>query len=101
MKKRVVLSIAGMALAVIANAAEVTVDPNVSGVDTTETGVLNIWNTATNCNPLKADPASGTPSKSMVLHWENKLFKAQELNRSVGVGYDPNLCKITFVGGLR
>lgn len=82
------------------NAAEVTIDPNVSWYDTNEASVLKIWTTGTNCEPLRADPANG-PSKDQVLFWAAQLVKAQELNKSVGVGYDPNLCKITFVGRMR
>lgn len=82
------------------HAAEVTIDPNVSWYDTNEASVLKIWTTGTNCEPLKADPANGT-SKGQVLFWTAQLVKAQELNKSVGVGYDPSLCKITFVVRMR
>lgn len=82
------------------SATEVTIDPNVSWYDTNEASVLKIWTTGTNCEPLKADPANGT-SKGQVLFWTAQLTKAQELNKSVGVGYEPSTCTITYLGRMR
>jgi hypothetical protein len=87
-------------LSATVSATEVTIDPNVSWYDTNEASVLKIWTTGTNCEPLKADPQSG-PSKGQVLFWTAQLTKAQELNKSVGVGYEPSTCKIMFVGRMR
>lgn len=84
-----------------AHATEVTIDPNVSWYDTKASGELSIWTTGTNCEPLKASPQSGNIQAGQVRFWAAQLLKAQGLNKSVGVGYDPSTCAITYMGRMR
>jgi hypothetical protein len=81
-------------------AAEVWVNPLVSDYEITKSGVFNIWGATTACNPMKVDPSDGTP-RSQLIHWENKLMKAQELGLSVRVLYTPSTCIIDLVGSMR
>lgn len=85
----------------LTNASHVTVTvwPGVHAYDTNEAGKLSIWGTGSQgCEVLRADPTTGTVSRVVTLHWENKLVKAQELGRSIPVIHDS--CRILDIGSM-
>lgn len=103
MKKILQLCIfAAMFIASTAYAADATFDPNAQYYDTNSEGILSLWGVpATNGNALKGNPDGGWPTQSAIASWLALLLKAQELNMSVVVGYDPVTFDIWYVARPR
>lgn len=105
MKKKLAIAIASIMLVVVtphASAAEITFNPSVQWYDTDGTGTLRLWGVPeANGNALVANPDYGWPTEMAVALWQSTILKAQQMNLSVGVGYDPVTLDIWFVARPR
>ncbi|MGB3073628.1 MAG: hypothetical protein WBB68_05205 [Candidatus Moraniibacteriota bacterium] len=96
---------AGMLAApLVAESAEVLFNPSAqsNGYDMDGNGVLHLWGVPeASGNALVANPDYGWPTVSAIAAWYATLLKAQEMNLSVSVGYDPTTLDIWYVGKPR
>ncbi len=96
---------AGMLAApLVAESAEVLFNPSAqsNGYDMDGNGVLHLWGVPeASGNALVANPDYGWPTVSAIATWYATLLKAQEINLSVSVGYDPTTLDIWYVGKPR
>lgn len=85
-----------------AQSAEITFYPSTQWYNVDGNGTLQLWGVPeANGNALVANPDYGWPTTTAVAAWYAVLLKAQEMNLSVGVGYDPNTLDIWFIGRPR
>ena len=85
-----------------ASAAEIIFDPGVQWYDMNGDGQLSLWGVPeAGGNPLKANPKDGWPTPVAVAAWYAALLKAQQMGKTVGVGYDPATFIIWYVGRPR
>ena len=89
---------------VAAQSAEIIFNPSdqTRGYDMDGNSVLHLWGVPeANGNALVANPDYGWPTLSAIATWYATILKAQEMNLSVSVGYDPNTLDIWYVGKPR
>lgn len=108
MKSKLVIALAFsvgiLAAPMAAQSAEITFNPNDQsrGYDMDGSGVLHLWGVPeANGNALAANPDYGWPTGSAIASWYTVLLKAQQMNLSVGVGYDPATFDIWYIGKPR
>lgn len=79
--------------------AEITFYPNTQGYNVEGKGILQLWGVPeAGGNALVANPDYGWPTTTAVAAWYAVLLKAQQMNLSVGVGYDPATFDIWYIG---
>lgn len=78
--------------------SEITFDPNTQQYNFDSQGVLNLWGVPeASGNALVANPDFGWPSPLAVAAWFAVILKAQEMQKTVVVAYDPNTLDIWYV----
>jgi hypothetical protein len=93
-----------LAVPLVAESAEVLFNPGAqsNGYDMDGNGVLHLWGVPeASGNALVANPDYGWPTVSAIAAWYATLLKAQEMNLSVSVGYDPVTRDIWYIGKPR
>jgi len=91
MKQKIKMLLCALALVSgLAQPAEVTFNPNVLWYNTTGDGTLQLWGVPeSNGQPIQANPDYGWPTENAVAMWLSMLMKAQEMGKSVVIGYNP------------
>lgn len=98
----IVLALGAIVAPLSAQSAEVTFTPGTQWYDMDGNGALHLWGVPeANGQALVANPDYGWPTTTAIAAWYAVLLRAQEMNLSVGVGYDPNTLDIWFIGRPR
>lgn len=101
MKRTLLLSLATLA-PTVSSAAEATFNPNVQFYDMNGSSRLSLWGIPeANGQPVWADAKESWQTELSVATWISMLLKAQQLNMSVVVGYDPANFQIWYVAKPR